>query len=322
MRNAWIGAVPAVVLALSASVAHAGGVEIRHDPVACVPLDRYARLSAKGIPAGQVASAELQFRVDPAGAWYSVLMKAEGDEWSAVLPRPTGPLDRFEYRVVMTSRDVQTAATEPFPVRVSADPTECAGPAESSVRSSIVVRVPAGAPVVPPVPPGFSPTGVVAEVQPSGSGKKVMILAGVGLAGAAGVVAATAASGSPEQDSSTDQGIPDFSLERTSPNPGSVLSLSRSTLTLFVRMSREPKTPLTFTWRLELRSSPGDSLCLVMTDVFRGARHPTSLLLTAPLMTSGLCGQRFDVDHGRLTIRVEDRIVLDLALGLPFHFEP
>jgi hypothetical protein len=160
----------------------------------------------------------------------------------------------------------------------------------------------------------------VAEVRASkaGSGKTLKILAGVGLVGVAGVVAAASAS----ESSSPEPDVPDFFLEGTSPSPGSVISLSRGTLALFVRMSREPKAPLTFTWRLELRDSHASQLCVVMTDLFTGAQSPPSLLLTAPLTTSGACGQRFDVDSGRLTITVEGKVASDLTLGLPFHFEP
>jgi hypothetical protein len=319
MGRAWIGLLPAVGVALSASFAVAGGVQIQHDPVACVPSDRYARIAATAVPAGLVTSALLQFRVDPASAWYSVLMRVEGGEWSAALPRPTKALARFEYRIVMSSPDREEAATAAFPVRVGvADPAECGAAAESSVGSSIVVRVPSGAPVVPPVPPGFSPTGVVAEAGPSkeGSGKKILV--GVGLVGVAGGVAAALAS----KSSSPEPDVPDFVLEGTSPEPGSVLSLSRGTLTLRVRMSREPKTPLTFTWRLEMRDSHRNQLCVVMTDVFVGAQRPPSLLLSAPLTTSGACGQRFDVDSERLAITVDGKVVSDATLGLPFHFEP
>jgi len=116
--------------------------------------------------------------------------------------------------------------------------------------------------------------------------------------------------------------IPEFFFDGTSPSPGSVLSLGHDALTVFVRMSREPRAPLTFTWRLEMQAEIGSPVCLVMTDLFVGAQSPPSLSLFAPLSNTGQCGDRFDVNASHLTIQVEARRVLDLTLELPFHVEP
>jgi hypothetical protein len=314
---------PAGVLAIWSSAARAGTIEIQHDPLACVPLDRYARISARGAPADQVASAELQFRANGGGAWYSIRMTSQAGDWSAVLPRPTASLGGFEYRLVMASKTLEPAAAGPYSVRVSGGADACVVPAESSLSSSIVVGVPAGAPVVPPVPEGFSPAGAVAaqERERAGSRSKrtPLILAGLGLAGGAAAIAVAAGSGTaqPALD------IPSFAFDGASPNPDSVLSLSRGSLQVFVRMSHEPEQPLTFIWRLDLRSAaPGAPLCLYMTDVFVGAQRPTRLVLTAPLNNSGACGDRFEVEVGRLTIGVRNQPVLDATLALPYKVEP
>lgn len=321
MRSRSVGGAMVVVLALAAPCARAGDVEIRHDPVECVPLDRYERIGARGLPAEQVAAADLQFRVDPDGAWYTVHMKAADGEWSAVLPRPMPALERFEYRVVMTSRELERTATPPFVVRVAADPTECPGGSRSSVSAAIVVSVPEGAPVVPPVPPGFNPTGVVPDekVERASSGKKWMLL---GAAGVAGGLGALAVAGSSESTPVIEQDIPNFIFVKPSPPPTSVLSLSRSMLLLFVEMDHEPAKPLTFNWRFEMRKDDGSVTCVTMSDVFRDAQSPPSLILTAPLTPTGACGGHFGVHSCRLTINVQGAQVFDRTFGFPFTFEP
>jgi hypothetical protein len=319
MSKPWIGFVAAVGLAVAATAASASPITIAHDPVECVPGGRYSRISARGTPADEVATAEVQLRVKPEGAWYSVSMKAEGAEWSALLPQPTKSLDGFQYRIVMTSRALETASTAPARVRVSADGTDCPVPAQASVSSSIVVSVPAGAPVVPPVPPGFSPTGVVAAQPPAapGKGKTLKILAGAGLAGGiAAAVALGSNSSPPEPD------VPNFSFLGTLPNPGSVLSLSHTQLQVFVQMSREPTVPLTFNWRLEMQANAPILCTVVMHDVFREAQSPLFLTLSAPLTPSINCIERFDVDRSHLTIQVQDKTALDMVLSLPYHIEP
>jgi len=59
-----------------------------------------------------------------------------------------------------------------------------------------------------------------------------------------------------------------------------------------------------------------------MGDVFRGAQSPPDLALTAPLVPTGLCGERFGVYGCRLTIDVRAMRVLDTTFGFPFLFEP
>src|SRR5687768_11924132 len=102
-----------VVFAAVASGASDGTVSIRHEPLSCMALDRYARLSASGAPPENVAEAELQFREDAGTGWYGVRMVLDGDGWAALLPKPTAPARRFEYRIVMTARDSGVHSTAP-----------------------------------------------------------------------------------------------------------------------------------------------------------------------------------------------------------------
>ena len=182
MIKVWSPGLVAVAVALAGDASAAVSLEVVHHPIECVPSGRYARVIASGAPAESAARAELQFRVRPDAAWYGVAMTADGGSWSAALPRPVPPLTQFEYRIVMTAPDLGTAETAALPVRVADDPAQCAAQSSIAVAAPIVVRVPAGAPLVPPVPPGFSPAGVVApaEPEPRDKWKAVKWIAGGG----------------------------------------------------------------------------------------------------------------------------------------------
>ena len=319
MAKAGFRIMPTCVLALSASTAHAA-IEIQHEPITCVPLDRFARISAKGSPADQITRAELQFRADATTDWYSSRMEGGIGQWSGLLPRPRKPLEHFEYRIVMASASDESAETRPFTVSVSDGSTPCRSVLEPS-PGPLVVTVPPGAPVVPPVPPGFSPVGVVAaqeQIRPAKGGVgKWAILGGVVIAG--GVGAAVAAQGSNKAEAPPD--IPQFSFSTTVPGPGNLLSLSGSTLQVIVHMSRQPAVPLTFNWRFELRTLPGGPPCVSMSGLFNGAKDPLDLILSSPF-SPGACGTNFSTTEGQLTITIVDRQILNERIGIPFHFEP
>jgi hypothetical protein len=321
MRTKRRGLLAALVLSLPVT-ATAATIEIRHTPVECVPRDRYARIAATGAPAEGVAAAEVQFRVGAQDAWYSVRMASEGGEWSAFLPRPMRPLAHFEYRIVMRSADLQEAATAPFAVRIGEGSAECGGTQGAVVADApIVVRVPAGAPVAPPVPPGFSPAGVVAaqEVAPkSGSTKKWIALAGVAGAAAAGAVIA----GSAAQPAPLPAGVPAFQFFGANPVPGSVLSLSSDRVSVSLRITGERRFSLDLLWRIDLLGS-GESPCAIMFGTRNiDAARPQVADLTARPVTSGACGPRFDVANARITIMIEGQLAYDQTHRLPYHFEP
>jgi hypothetical protein len=307
---------PALAAFLIAGAAGAAPIELHHAPLSCVPPNRYALVTASAVPATVVAGADLEFRSDPNGGWHAIAMTNESGTWSARLPRPTTSLEWFEYRVVLTS-----TTTEQFRVRVAAaEPCEPAA-ARPSIASPIVVKVPEGAPLVPPVPGGFSPTGVVAwtpPARPRFTARSAALGAGVALGGAA-LVARVAGGGSKQPARTLD--IPAFTFVRTSPPPNSVLSLSRSTLVVFVVMDHEPAQPLRLEWRLVLLQDGAGAPCVVMADAFNGAQRPRSLALTAPLAATGACGERFEVTDARLVIQVRGP-VYDAILPLPFRIEP
>jgi hypothetical protein len=307
-----------MALALAAPVAASGRVAIDHAPVDCVPYDRYARITATAVPAEAVA-AHLQFRAGGEAGWYSVAMAAEGTKWSAFLPRPIQPLARLEYRIVMRSSDASEVATPAIPVPVGGD-AKCAGsPAQSSaeVAAPIVVRVPEGAPLVPPVPAGFSPAGVVAAEDPVRSSRLKTAVIGAGLAGG---VAAAVALGDEALTLSDLLISPTFAFSGTTPQPGSVLSVG-DPLSVFVVLSGRSGAPFALFWTFDLLG--GEDVC---ASISGRASAPTVLPATVTL--SGLlfpvrpCGERFDVDRGRLRVTFAGRTIFVDVPAIPFHFEP
>lgn len=312
---------PTILAALMyAAAAAAAPVELRHEPLTCVPANRYALVTASAVPPAAGASANLQFRTDPGGGWYAIAMTNENGGWTARLPRPTPSLQSFEYRVVVTSTATDATVSQPVRVRVSAG-CEAAG-TQPSIATPIVVKVPDGAPVVPPVPGGFSPAGVVAAQpprKPRFTAGTIARDAGIVLAGAA-AVKVIGATGFKPRDRAPD--IPSFAFTGTSPPPGSVLSLSSGTLVVFMVMDHEPEQPLTLQWRVDLLHSPSGPACAFMQSVFNGAQRPAGLALTAPLTSTHGCGDRFEVTNARLVISVGGGFVYDAVHALPFRIEP
>jgi hypothetical protein len=306
-----------LVLAAAATPVAAQTIAIEHAPLACVPADRYARVAARG--AGATA-AQLQFRSDADGAWYSTPMTAAGGEWAAFLPRPARSLARLEYRIVIPGTGAE-GATPALAARVAATGAECDTAGEVAVSSPIVVTVPAGAPVVPPVPAGFSPAGVVAAEERPRSSLPLKIagaavVAGVAAAAVAGTAEATA--GPP----STEAVVPEIRFNTTEPRPGSTLSPNTDRFSVFMRLSARPTASLFFNYRVELISDTAGAACLYMSG-FLPAQETVDLLLSSPLISTGSCGppgQPFDTHRLRVAIGVLQRPVYEETLALPFHF--
>jgi hypothetical protein len=302
----------------AAAAAEAARIEVQHQPLACVVADRFVRIAAKGSPAPR--SAELQFRSDPDGPWYAVAMTAENGEWAAVLPRTMASLSRFEYRITMAGEGSETSQTPVYAVSVGADAAACGAAALSAVSASIVVRVPHGAPVVPPVPRGFNPGGVTGTQDPAPRDSTKAVLVG-GAVAVAGGVAALALGGEAEAAERPD--LPEFTLEGSNPAPGSTVSVSRDAIQVFVRMDREPTEPLTLDWRVEWRATAAGFVCVTMAGTFNGAQRPTGLVLTGPFLFIPFCGTNgFDAMFAHLVINTGGHNAFAQSVPLQFRFVP
>jgi hypothetical protein len=293
-----------------------------HAPVDCVPYDRYTRITATA-PGPGIAGAQLQFRAGE-GGWYSVAMAAGagGREWSAVLPRPVRPLARLDYRIVTRTSDAAETVTGPFPVRV-ADGPECGRAAQSSpdVAEPIVVRLPDGAPLVPPVPKGFSPAGVVAAAEaPARSSRLKMAAIGAGLG--FGVAAAALASQDDTLPLADLLDGPEFTFAGMAPSPGSVLSFSRDQVSVFVGVTGGRGALGNIGWNLDFIGAGGQTVCAFMGGFTAvTAVAPTTVVLTGTLRSLGACGQRFDVDRARLRVTLGRQSSIQ-EIPASFRFEP
>jgi hypothetical protein len=101
------------------------GAEIDHAGVGCVVADQFPRLEARVTPAGDVARARLSFRPEGGKHWYSVVMKADGERFAGVLPRPRKNLKGFRYYIEATDRHLGTTRTAEHEVLVATGPAAC-----------------------------------------------------------------------------------------------------------------------------------------------------------------------------------------------------
>jgi hypothetical protein len=304
------GMAPALALAEA-------GLKIRHAGPSCLPTDRYAVITAEGDPAERVADAELQFRVDPAGGWYATRLAPESGRWTGLLPRATRPLPRLEYRIVMRTSRLETVTTDPVTLAVTE--TGCTAEARGSVADAIVVSVPQGAPLVPPVPPGFSPVGVTPVEEKHGSPRKALALGAA--AAAAGGLAAFVSTREPLQGPDPLPTLPRFSYGGTVPATSQPLSVSRTALQVTVFLDRLPAFPFDMSWRYELMASGISGPCVSMSGFLSGV-HVRNVTLQAPLVASGACPSAFTASGGRLVIEAGGEVRYDFTHNAPFRVEP
>ena len=273
--------------------------------------------AATGSPADHVASAELQFRGE-GGDWYSVAMARAGAGFEAYLPRPTRRMARVEYRVVMTGADAKASATPAHALAV--DPACGSSDAVVEVAAPIVIRVPPGAPPVPPVPAGFSPAGVVAAEEKRGLSTGRKLLAGAALAGAIGAGTAVVATSEPPPAISAPI---EFTLFDVQPSPGNVITASGAGLFVAMRVVGGERVPGSLIWDVELFAPGVAAACARMRGVAElGAGRPGVVFLDAPLEIAGPCGQSFDVDRLRILIVFEDAVAYDQVHALPYRVQP
>jgi hypothetical protein len=307
MRIPWM-----LLLTLAAAAPASAALEVLHQPLACASPDAYLRVSARGVPADGVAAGEVRFRASASGAWYVVRMTQAGEDWAASLPRPLASLPRFEYEVALTGSDARDAATGPIAVEVRAD---CAaGPASAA---SISVLVPPGAPLVPPVPAGFSPVGVTGPAVAKKSHKGLKILGGVAVVGAGAGVAAAVGSTShaaPEEPQALT-----FTFDGVMPQPGTTLT-SGSTLTVFLRVSPQPRRPLSLQWTMQLLS-PSGVVCGSLFGRTQGVQGETLIPLSTSVFANPfVCGASFDVASLRVNLAFAQAGIESTELQLPLAY--
>jgi hypothetical protein len=159
---------------------------IRTAHPACFVAAGFPVIRALIEPADAVERAVVLFHPEGYALWYQVAMRRTGEGFMAVLPKPRPSARRIHYRVEVTALGRPRGRGQQLSAPVVEEAAACTGPAAETVESAAIgVRVPKGAPAVPPVPPGFVPVGAVnSEKTRPGGGKTPLVVAG-GLAGAA-----------------------------------------------------------------------------------------------------------------------------------------
>jgi hypothetical protein len=306
---------PALLFLVLPAAVDAGGVD--HTPLACIPADRYARVAARS--AGATA-ADLEFRTRADGPWYRTRMVREGDAWVAFLPRPAQTLGEIEYRITTTDASAKPESGASVRARVGA-PGECDDAGRAAVDAPIVVQVPEGAPVVPPVPPGLSPAGVVAAEAPKRSNRALKIVGGVAAVAIIGATAAGTAETTGEPPTTGEAPLPAISFNNIDPPPGSSFNYNRTPFVVHMRLATRPEAVRTVFWRVELRAANGRS-CVEMSGTSTLVPDSNEFFLTTPLVSSGACGFVFDVAAVYIAITHQNQLVFEQSLALPYHVEP
>ena len=289
---------------------------VDHAPLACVPADRYARVTARS---AEAAAADLEFRTRADAPWYRIRMTREADGWAAFLPRPAVTLGEIEYRIATADAGARRVETASHRAKVGA-PGECDDVGRASVDAPIVVTVPAGAPLVPPVPAGFSPAGVVAAAPPRRSNVLLKIAGGVAAAAVIGVTAAATAESTGSPPTMGAPTVPTISFNSIEPLPGSTVNYNRERIVVHMRMAARPDVILTLFWTVEFRGSNGRS-CIEMSGTSTVTPDSNEFFLTAPLVHSfPFCGFEFDTETVHIGITHLNQRAYEQTPAIPYHF--
>jgi hypothetical protein len=203
---------------------------------ACVRAGLFPLLRARIEPWASVTVARVSLRPEGYPLWYQVAMKRTAEGFVAALPKPRPSARRIHFFVEAQVPGARARSPEQT-LSVVEDPAACAGEMAPAVDSaSIVLRVPRGAPLVPPVPPGFVPAGArgAAETQQRRRLRGNVLVAG-GLAAAVGGLIAIphGSQGASSPPPPSDQIV----YLESAPPPGSRITLSAGpTMTVRVRV--------------------------------------------------------------------------------------
>jgi len=210
-----IASMPAARTAAPAAPAPAstGAVlAIDHKDVGCIVGDRYPRLDACFLPAGELGNAKVNFRAGDKGPWYAVDLMPEGACHIAYLPKPLETTTEIQYYVAAVDKSFnerqqpETAPDAAYRARVVRNQGDCdrlkvVAASVTKVAKPIVVaaaRTGMGAPaVLGALLVGFSQEGVIlasaAVAGAAGAGGAAAAGAGAGAGGGGGIGTGTLA---------------------------------------------------------------------------------------------------------------------------------
>jgi hypothetical protein len=313
----------ALALALAPAPGWAEPLRVVHTPPPCISTDRYAWIEATGEPATAVTRAVLEFRVDAAAGWYATDMRAAGGTWTALLPRAHREVPGFQYRIVMQGADLADVPSEVYAVPVTAA-AGCRAPSRISLDAPVAVRVPAGAPLVPPVPAGFSPAGIAPAEETAGRGGRTkLLLAAVAVVGGAAAFAATSEETDLAQPVVGPPPPPELRFGGTRPTASQPMSLSGTPLEVLIFQEFPLRGPFDMVWRFEVLMSGAAEPCLRMSGFVLGVTA-SFIAVTSPYAVSGACPASFTSSGVRLVLEADGALRYDFVhvLNPPLRFEP
>jgi hypothetical protein len=235
-------------------------------------------------------------------------MRRSGEGFLAVLPKPRASARRIHYMVEVLAVGRPRGRGQQLSAPVVEEPSACAGPPAETVESAAVgVKVPKGAPVVPPVPPGFVPVGAVNIEKPSqGDGKTPLYVAGGLTLLAAGIFALPDAETPQPAEAPSDEIV----FLDASPPPDSRLSL-RALPALSVRVRvRTQRAIAPGNLRVTLlRGLSGGLPCAVLLAPHPGfpAGAAQEIQVSGPLQGAMVCQP---ADRMRLAVEEGDRVAI------------
>jgi hypothetical protein len=219
----------------SSGVKFTDALRITPERPACLGAHAFPVLRARIDPWDNVVSARLFFRPQGYPHWYSVPMQRGAHDFVALLPKPRPSAQRVLYYVEAEAYKQRVRSLEQAAAVVEEEGACPGALAPHMETAALVVRVPEGAPAVPPVPPGFEPVGAAREEGPGHGGRDLLITGGV-LAGAAGTAVALNGADPPIQ-TPQDNINPELTVLDSVPPPESRLSLAEGAiLTVRVRV--------------------------------------------------------------------------------------
>ena len=285
---------------------------IRTAHPACFVAAGFPVIRALIEPADAVEHAMVMFRPEGYPLWYQVPMRRTGEGFMGVLPKPRPSARRIYYMVEVLSPGRPRGRGQQLSAPVVEEASACAGsPAETVESAAVGVKVPKGAPIVPPVPPGFVPVGAVNIEKPSqGGGKTPLIIAG-GLAGVAvGVFALPDPSPPPTAGS---EPASEINFLDSNPPPDSRFSLrAPPTLTVRMRVRTQraigPGNVRVILFRSFFGAGP-QTPCGVLLGPHGGfpANSPREIQVTGQLQNAMVCQP---ADRIRLAVEENDMVVV------------
>ncbi len=304
----------------SGNVQGARPLRIRTARPACFVAAGFPVVRALIEPYETVESARVFFRPEAYPLWYQVPMRRDGEGFIAVLPKPRPSAQRVHYFVEATAPGHPQARGQQHVVPVVEEAAQCTGaPGETAETAAVAVRVPKGAPMVPPVPPGFVPVGAVNLENPERQkGPLPLIIAGGFAAVVGGVFALPGAHREAPAEGSRDEIV----FIDSTPPPDSRLSLSSGPgLAVRVRIRTRRAVGPGNVRVVLFRSFAGgpEAPCAVLVSAHAGfsADTPQEVVVSGPFQQAQVCQPS---DRLRLALEENGQVVVSTGLSSPADY--